>query len=200
MNIMNSNIKKATSTIAVVGFVLGVLALEAAERTSLAPFPKPDTATAMVDKDVQKKLSRVVILLTGETVQTRYVEEALTVQLLKRGVNVVSRLRVERLLAEEMVKNRTLSEKDPRKAIHATAIAKNAGASAILVGTVNIEPRVPAGQAGDRNSTVRLFKCISLQLVSVDTEDILWATCQEFDESVTYNEAANHIVASVKNE
>jgi endonuclease YncB( thermonuclease family) len=116
-----------------------VLAISAsAADQPLKPATKSDVATARVDKDVSRKLSKVVIMLTGDTFQTRYVEEALTVQLLKQGVGVVSRLRVERLLAEEMVKNRTLTEKDPRKAIHATAIAKNAGATGILVGTTTV--------------------------------------------------------------
>jgi len=120
--------------------------------------------------------------------------------LLKQNIGVVSRLKVERLLAEEMVKNRTVGDKDPRKAIHATSIAKSAGATAILIGSLVVEPRLAPSAAGDRSASARVVRCVSLQLVGVDTENILWTSCQEFDESVTYNDMAKQLVLSLGKE
>jgi len=148
-----------------------------------------------VEKQLRGKLGRLVIMLTGtDSVQTRYLEEALALQLLKLNVGVVSRLRVERLLAEEMIKNRAVGDKDPRKAIHATSIAKSAGATAIVIGTLHVEPRQALATPAQPSPPARVVRCVSLQLVSADTEEILWTTCQELDESVSYSDMAQQLV------
>lgn len=160
-----------------------------------APAPKPEIASIRVEKALAPRLKKVVIMLTGaDSVQTRLLEETLGLQLLKQEIGVVSRLRVERLLAEEMVKNRSASEKDQPKAIHSTTIAKNAGATAILSGTLHNEARV---KLGEKEVSPRLVRCVSLQLLSVETEEVLWSAYGEFDDSVSYIEMARQLLGSI---
>jgi len=147
---------------------------------------------------ITQQMGRLVIMLTGaDAVQTRLLEEVLTLQLLKQGLEVVSRLQVERLLAEQLVKKPPTGEKDTRKAIHATSVAVDAKATALVVGTINNETRVPPGRTGERSQTARFVKTVSLQLVGVPGENILWATCQEFDEAVSYNAMAEQLASAM---
>ncbi|MBM3333819.1 hypothetical protein FJY63_04075, partial [Candidatus Sumerlaeota bacterium] len=90
--------------------------LAAAEPTgpppSPAPPPKPEVTALSVSKKAPTDLGVVVIMLTGaDNTQTRLLEDVLGLWLRQQRIGVVSRLRVERLLAEEMVKNRGAAEK-----------------------------------------------------------------------------------------
>jgi hypothetical protein len=107
-------------------------------------------------------LNTLAIFLNGtDPLLTRVVEDALSVRLMKAGFKITSREKLERVLGEQITKKK--EEEEGRGTVNAMEIGRMVQADAILTGTVIV---VEAEEQF-------LVRIASLQLVDVETEDML---------------------------
>lgn len=119
------------------------------------------SAVSLEGKATLQQVRTIAIFLNGaDALLTRIAEDAISVRLMQAGFQVTSREKLDRVLAEEIAKKK---EEEEGGALNALEIGQIVQANAILTGTVIVV----------ESEEQFLVKIASLQLVDVQTEDVL---------------------------
>jgi hypothetical protein len=143
--------------------VLGLLLCIGLPQVCLAQQGGASTSSAvsLEGKATLQRVRTIAVFLNGaDALLTRIAEDAVSVKLMQSGFRVTSREKLDRVLGEELAKKK---EKEQGGALNALEIGQIVEANAVLTGTVIVV----------ESEEQFLVKIASLQLVDVQTEDVL---------------------------
>jgi hypothetical protein len=168
---------------------------------------------------------RAVILFTGaDSLRTKVMEDVLAQDLMNAGIEVVSRSRVETLIAQKIgeeappavagdepdqkapkagSEQKAEPPRRPLEPIGACQVARAAGAQLVLIGTV-LEDRAAVVSAGKKGEDARVLEqpivvlTASIQVVDVESDAILLLLVGDWTSGRTIVEAAGDLAAPLK--
>jgi len=156
-----------------------------------------------------------VVLFSGvESLRTRAMEDAVALELMNTGMEVVSRPRVETLLAEKLAetipvapgKEGSDQKPDPSvrplEPVGVVQIAKAAGAQFALIGTMLDERQrsalVSTGKPGQLLEQPLVVVTVSIQVVDVESNSLLMVLLGHWPNGTSIPEAAQELASTLK--
>ena len=197
---------------------LASVAPSIAETTSTEPVPEVKVAASAAGREAVKSAQRALVLFSGmNPLRCRAMEDAVALELLNAGVEVVSRSRAETLMAQKLLEavpqtQSTAGENQPNppetatepearpklEPVGAIQVAKAAGARIALLGTVLEErQRSGAGKPGFLLEQPAVVVTVTVQVVDVETDTLLMVLAGEWPNGTTILEAARELARAL---
>jgi hypothetical protein len=165
-----------------------------------------------------RAVRRIVVLYSGsDAARTKVMEDALTLELMKHGIECVARSRVETLIAQKLSEGaRPTSPRDAKEAadpksepprapvepVGAVQVARAAGAQLVLVGTM-FEDRAAIVKPNRQGAPELVPQPVmvvtaSFQIIDVETDTILMVVVAEWEAGKSILDATTDLIKPLK--
>lgn len=150
----------------------------------------------------------------GDPLRAKVMEDALALELMNARLEIVSRSRLETLIAEKMAetvqpappkevtKQKPEPGRRPLEPVGAVQVARAAGAQIMLIGTM-LDERQHSALVSPRKISQMLDQptvvvTVSIQVVDVETDAVLMVLLVQWPNGASFLEAADQLVKSLK--
>lgn len=149
----------------------------------------------------------------GDPLRAKVMEDALALELMNARLEIVSRSRVETLIAEKMAEtvpalSREVTKQKPEpgrrplEPVGAVQVARAAGAQIVFIGTMLDERQhsalVSPGKISQMLDQPIVVVAVSIQVVDVETDTVLMVLLVQWPNGASFLEAADQLVKSIK--